>query len=148
MGVTIGGIGTWLAGFAGGGTAAAGASTAAIEAGGYAAVGGGIAAGAAPVAAAAGGVTLGGIISTAGEVAAIAQGASSLYSLAQGPGRVSIPPTPGQVQVDQSVQNVEQQTLKREQAAGGLQGSTGTPGGQAGAVLNPGTVSNRSILGG
>lgn len=88
------------------------------------------------------------IATTISEASAVASGTSSLATLAAGPGRINVPPTPGVAQQDQDVQNVEQQTLRREQVAGGLQGTTGTPGGQAGAVLNPGTLSNRSVLGG
>jgi hypothetical protein len=85
---------------------------------------------------------------TAPEAAAAASGASSIFTLAQSRKGLSIPPPPQTVQNDAQIQQVEQQTLAREQAAGGLQGSTGTPGGQAGAILASNTTSNRSILGG
>jgi hypothetical protein len=64
-----------------------------------------------------------------------------------GPGRINIPPSPTP-QVDQSVANAQQQELAREQAAGGLQSTTGTSGGQQGAILNPSTTSSHSLLGG
>jgi hypothetical protein len=85
---------------------------------------------------------------TAGEAAAVATGASALYSMTQSRSGVNIPPAPGQIQNDQQIQAAEQQTLAREQAAGGLQSTTGTAGGQAGAMISPATTSNRSILGG
>jgi hypothetical protein len=85
---------------------------------------------------------------TAGEASAAATGASAIYTLAQGRQGISIPPAPGQIQNDAQAQAVQQQTLEREQAAGGLQSTVGTSGGQAGAILSPATTSNRSILGG
>jgi hypothetical protein len=85
---------------------------------------------------------------TAGEAAAVATGASAVYSMSQSRSGVNIPPAPGQIQNDQQNQAAEQQTLAREQAAGGLQSTTGTAGGQAGAMISPATTSNRSILGG
>jgi hypothetical protein len=85
---------------------------------------------------------------TLGEAAAIAQGASSLYTLAQGQRGVSIPPTPGMGQQDQAIANAEQQERARREAAGGLQSTLGTPGGAQGALLNPATLSNRQLLGG
>jgi hypothetical protein len=85
---------------------------------------------------------------TASEVAAGAAGVSALHTMLQGRPCISIPPTPGLATQDQTVLNAQQQELAREQAAGGLQSTTGTPGGQAGAMLNPSTTSNRSILGG
>lgn len=152
-------IGSYLAGTggtaaaAGAGAAEAGATTAAVEAGGYAAVGGGIAAGAAPAAAAGvaggGAVAGGGIATTVSEAAAVASGASALYTLSQGPGRINVPPVPvtQPAQVDQAVANAEQAQIARRAAAGGLQSTVGTGTGQAGAILNPATLSNRSMLG-
>jgi hypothetical protein len=204
MGITIGGIGSWIGGFfttdaaaagagagtaaaAGGaatGTAATAAGTGAVAAGtaeaaipevvvtagpaATAAAGGGggglVAAGAGAAGGVAAGSSLGGgpyqvpdsgpappghpILKTLGEAAAIAQGASSLYSLATMQRGVSIPPTPGAVQQDQSIANAEQAELARREAAGGLQSTIGTPGGAQGAFLSPSTTSNRSILGG
>jgi hypothetical protein len=56
---------------------------------------------------------------------------------------------PNQVNTDQQQQlETQQQQLQRQQTAGGLQGTLGTAGGQAGAILSPTTTSNRSILGG
>lgn len=139
-------LGSWVAGStaaAGTAGAAAGASTAAIEAGGYAAVGGGIAAGGA-----AGGAAAAGIGTTIAEASAIATGASALYTLSQGAGRINVPPVPvNQPQVDQSVANAQQQQLQRMQAAGGLQSTVGPGMSQGGAVLNPTTLSQRSLLG-
>lgn len=135
---------------AAGGLASAAAGTAALDAVGVGAAtadAGALASASAGIAAGSGAVGLGSIATTVSEAAALAQGASSLYSLANGPRGVSVPPSP-QVAPDQSVANAEQQELARREAAGGLQSTTGTSGGQAGAVLNPGTVSNRSLLGG
>jgi hypothetical protein len=85
---------------------------------------------------------------TAPELSAAATGASALYTLAQSRKGISIPPPPGTVQNDAQIQQVQQQTLQREQAAGGLNSTTGTSGGEQGAILSAGTTSNRSILGG
>lgn len=121
--------------------ATATAATATTAAAGTAAAGTAAAAVAAPAATAS-------ISTTIAEAAAVASGASALYSLAKGPGRLNVPPTPGVAQTDQTVANAEQESLRRREAAGGLQSSVGTPGGQAGSVLNPATLSNRSVLGG
>jgi hypothetical protein len=135
--------------------AALGGAAAGITAGDVVA-GAGIAA-AGGAAAAAGGGGGGGapppshsIATTLGEASAIAQGASSLYQLAAGPGRINIPPSPltPQANIDQSAANAEQQQLQREEAAAGLQSTVGTAGGQAGAILNPSTLSSHSLLGG
>jgi len=90
------------------------------------------------------------IMKTVAEATTAAAGASSLYQLATGAGRVQIPPMPmtAPAQVDQSVQAAEQQALQRRAAAGGLQSTIGTGAGQAGAVLNPATLSRGNILGG
>lgn len=77
-----------------------------------------------------------------------ATGVSALYTLAQSRKGLSVPPPPGTVQTDQQIQLTQQQTLQREQAAGGLQSTTATAGGEQGATLNPATTSNKSILGG
>jgi hypothetical protein len=167
MAASGGALLTWVGSFFTAGTAAAGAGTAAAGAADAAAVGtaagadaltttaaanvaatsaAGVAAAAAPtavsVAPAVSGTQL-----VAGATTA-ATGLSAINTLAQGRGGINIPPTPGQVQSDQTVLNAQQEELQREQAAGGLQGTTGTPGGQAGAILAPSTTSNRSILGG
>lgn len=134
---------------AAGSAATAGATTAAVEAGGYAAVGGGIAAGAAPTAAAAGAAGTGITAATVSEAAAAATGVSSLYTLSQGPGRINIPPAPyqGTGKIDQQVTSAEAAERARLAAAGGLQSTIGTGGGQAGATLNPATMSSHSLLG-
>ena len=81
--------------------------------------------------------------------ATAATAASALATLAAGRSGINIPPPPSPgIRNDQQIQDAQQQALKREQVAGGLQGSTGTPGGQAGAVLSPATTSSKSILGG
>jgi hypothetical protein len=143
--VSVGGI---SAGAVGAGSADALAASAATDvAAGGAATLGSVAAPATVSVAGAGGIAGTGI--TAGEVAAAATGASAIYSMSQqGRSGANVPPMPGQVQNDQQIQATEQQTLAREQAAGGLQSTTGTAGGQQGAVLSPATTSNRSILGG
>jgi hypothetical protein len=61
---------------------------------------------------------------------------------------VNVPPVPNQIGNDQQVEATEQQELARRQAAGGLQSTVGTGGGQAGAMLNPSTLSQKSLLGG
>jgi hypothetical protein len=85
---------------------------------------------------------------TASEALAAATGASALYTMAQGPKGINVPPAPSFAAQDSQVQQVEQQTLSRQQIAGGLQSTVGTPGGQAGAILSPSTTSSRAILGG
>lgn len=85
---------------------------------------------------------------TAGELSAAATGASALYTLAKGSPSMNIPPAPGQVTNDVQIQNAGQLALAREQAAGGLQSTVGTSGGNQGAILSPSTTSSRSILGG
>lgn len=124
--------------------AAAGGAKAAGEAGAGAAAAGTGAAAAGTAAAA------GGIGTTLAEGAAIASAASAIYGLASGPGRVNIPPSPlvPQARIDQQVENAEQQALGRRQAAAGLTSTLGTAGGEAGAMLNPSTLSSKSLLGG
>lgn len=87
-------------------------------------------------------------MTTISESAAVAEGASALYTLVNGPGSVSVPPMPYTANVDQGALNAEQQERQRLAAAGGLQSTVGTGGGQAGAILNPGTMSSRTLLGG
>lgn len=143
MATAIGYVGSFIYGlFAGAGSAAAGAgySTAAAtaaSAGGSAAagVGAGTAIGTAATSV------------TVSEAAAVASGASALTTLAQGNPKVNIPPVPLSTTNDPTVQETEQQELARRAAAGGLQSTIGTAGGQQGAILNPATVSQRSLLG-
>jgi hypothetical protein len=91
------------------------------------------------------------IAKTVSEASAIASGASSIYTLAAGAGNVNVPPAPNtQAQTDQSVASAEQLALRRERVAGGMQCTIGTGGGtgsQAGAVLDPATLSSKSLLG-
>jgi hypothetical protein len=84
---------------------------------------------------------------TISEATAVASAASSLKTLADGPGRVNVPPPAGSSQVDQTAVAADQAQKQRQMAAGGLQGTTGTPGGQQGAVLNPATMSRSTLLG-
>lgn len=146
-------FGTWL-----GGTGAAAAGSGAAEGGAAAAAGGAAAGGAAAgagagaaaggtAAAGAGAAAAGGGVTLTG-VAAATTAASALYQLSQGGRGINVPPSPQAAGTDESVQNAEQMQLKRAQAAGGLQSTTGTPGGQAGAMLNPTTLSQKSLLGG
>lgn len=88
------------------------------------------------------------IMRTVSEAAAVASGASALATLAAGPGNISVPPAPYQASVDTGALNAEQEERQRLAAAGGLQSTIGTGGGQAGAILNPSTMSQRSLLGG
>lgn len=89
------------------------------------------------------------IATTVSEASAIATGASALYTLSQGAGRANVPPVPitPAPQVDQSVANAAAQELQRRQAVAGLQSTVGTGPGQAGAILNPATLSQASLLG-
>ena len=80
--------------------------------------------------------------------ATAATGVSALATLARGAPSINIPPSPQFAQTDATVAQAQQQALQRAQAAGGLQSTTGTPGGQAGAALNPTTLSTHSLLGG
>lgn len=147
--------GTAAAGTAAAGTAAAGAAagTVATSAAGEIALAdatAGIAAGASAPTLGAIGAGIGDMtpMALASGATSAASGLSALNTLAQGRGGINLPPQPGAVQNDQSVQNAEQASLKRAQIAGGLQSTTGTAGGQAGAVLNPSTLSTKSLLGG
>jgi hypothetical protein len=79
--------------------------------------------------------------------AAAVSAGSAIYQLANMP-KANLPPSPTTGLNDQQIQASEQAALKRREAAAGLQGTTGTPGGEAGAVLNPATLSNKSVLGG
>lgn len=145
--------GTTAAGTAAAGTAAAGAAAAgetAVGATVAAAGGAGAIAGAAPLLP---GIAAGVGDLTAAQLAAYsataATGVSALTTLARGAPSINIPPAPQmQLGADQAAQQAEQQSLQRAQAAGGLQSTTGTAGGQAGAILNPSTLSNRTLLGG
>jgi hypothetical protein len=146
-GATAAGTAATAAGTDAAGTAAATAATSAAAASTAA-----VAPTVASTAAATAGTTAAassGIATTISEAAAVASGASSLATLAAGPGRINVPPVPvNQMQTDITVQNAEQQQLARREAAGGLQSTVGTSGGQAGAILNPSTLSQRSVLGG
>jgi hypothetical protein len=110
----------------------------------------GVAAGAAAPAAAsiagAGGIAGTGISAT--EALSAATSASALYRLSQGSKGINVPPSPQPgLTTDRGIQDAEQAQLRRAQTAGGLQGSTGTEGGQAGAILNPATLSTKTLLG-
>ena len=61
---------------------------------------------------------------------------------------VQIPAAPNQLSDSSQIMASENAERARKAAATGLQGTTGTAGGEAGAILSPGTISNRSILGG
>lgn len=74
--------------------------------------------------------------------AGTAVGAVAAFSRPKAP---TIPPTPF-LQQDQDAQQVEQQTLAREQQAHGLASTIGTPTG-AGSVLNPATSQQKTLLG-
>lgn len=130
------------AGAAAAGETAVGTSIAA--AGGAAAV-----AGAAPIlpgiAAGIGDVTAGALLTGASTAAT---GVSALATLARGAPSINVPPSPQFQGTDASVAQAGQQALQRAQAAGGLESTTGTPGGQAGSVLNPTTLSTKTLLGG
>jgi len=86
---------------------------------------------------------------TVEQAATVAAGASAIYQLANQP-RIQIPPSPttGAGQIDQSVAAAEADAERRRATAGGLQSTIGTGAGQAGAVLNPGTLSQHALLGG
>jgi hypothetical protein len=139
------GTGAAAGGAVAGGAAAGTAGSAAVAAGTTVATesgGAGLVAGTGTAAASGSGVTLGG-------AAAAVTAASALYQLSQGGKGINVPPSPNTgASSDQSEVDAQQEQLKRQQAAGGLQSTTGTAGGQAGAVLNPSTLSNKSLLGG
>lgn len=77
--------------------------------------------------------------------AAVAVGSA----LTPGARRPGMPPSPviPQAQVDQSAQEAENTSRRRQQLAGGLLSTVGTSGGEAGAILNPSTVSGAALLG-
>ena len=60
-----------------------------------------------------------------------------------------MPPSPVQTaqQQDQSQQNVEENLMRRQSIAGGLNSTVGTSGGQAGTMLNPSTLGQKTLLG-
>jgi hypothetical protein len=60
-----------------------------------------------------------------------------------------MPPSPviPQAQVDQSAQDANQAAQRRQSIAGGISSTVGTTGGQAGAVLNPGNMGSKTLLG-
>jgi hypothetical protein len=138
---------TVTAGSAAGTAAGAGAGTAAAVGGAGAAAGAAAAASNTPKPTSAPPAQSKSIATTVAEASAVAEGASALTTLANGPGRINVPPSPSGVGSDQAVVDAEQKELQRRQAAGGLASTAGTPGGQAGAVLNPSTISNKSLLG-
>jgi hypothetical protein len=85
----------------------------------------------------------------AGYAATAATGVSALATLARGAPGINLPPAPHtNLGTDQSVAQAEQQALQRAQVRGGLSSTTGTEGGQAGSVLNPATLSSKTLLGG
>jgi len=59
------------------------------------------------------------------------------------------PPSPvlSQSGVDQGQQAAEQNALRRQSIAGGIDSSVGTAGGQAGQMLNPANMGAKSMLG-
>lgn len=125
---------TAAAGTAAAGTAAAGAAAAGTAAAGTAA-------------AAAGSAGILGTGVTASEIAAVSAATSSIYTLSQGAGKVNIAPPPSGLGNDQAVVNAQQDALRRQETAGGLDSTVGT-GSQAGAVLNPASLSSHTLLGG
>jgi hypothetical protein len=72
-----------------------------------------------------------------------------IYQAVAGPKKPNLPPSPfNPGQEDQQVHDAEQAQLKRQQEASGLASTVGTPGGQAGSVLNPTTLTQHTLLGG
>lgn len=89
-------------------------------------------------------ITAGGALTAAGTAAEVAQGVAALN-----PKGGPVVPQPLQTpQADQQVLNAEQQNIARKASAGGLFGTTGTPGGEQGAILAPATMGQKSLLGG
>jgi len=82
---------------------------------------------------------------TAAETAALGIGASSLL----GGKKPIMPPSPvlSQQKQDLSQQQVEENAMRRQSIAGGMNSTVGTIGGQAGSMLNPTTMSGKTLLG-
>lgn len=60
-----------------------------------------------------------------------------------------MPPSPvmGQQQQDVSTREAEENAQRRQSIAGGMNSTVGTSGGQAGAMLNPANLGNKTLLG-
>ena len=93
------------------------------------------------------GSTAAGIAGGVGTAAGVASVAGQLGAF--GRRRPIIPPQPqmGAQQVDQSTQAAEEAAMRRESIAGGLSSTVGTPGGQAGELLNPQISGTKQLLG-
>ena len=75
--------------------------------------------------------------------------AGAATAVASAPKAPRIPPSPviPPEQVDQGAAAAEADARKRQQLAGGIASTVGTSGGEAGAVMNPATMSGHSLLG-
>jgi hypothetical protein len=88
--------------------------------------------------------------STGVEVAAGAADVATLYAAGSALSKKpNIPPSPvlPAAQVNEQVQQKENQERQRQAIAGGIQSTVGTPGGQAGQILNPANMANKTLLG-
>ena len=63
--------------------------------------------------------------------------------------RPVMPPSPviSQQQQDLSAQQAEQNAMRRQSVAGGMNSTVGTSGGQAGSMLNPSNMGGKTLLG-
>lgn len=60
-----------------------------------------------------------------------------------------LPPSPmmSPATIDQTAEQAQQEALGRQRIAGGINSTVGTPGGQAGAVMNPASLGQKTLLG-
>lgn len=94
------------------------------------------------------------VFASAGPVATAASAVSAGVGIAGAVGafgnkRPVMPPSPmiSQASVDQSAEEAQQQAKQRQAIAGGINSTVGTAGGQAGAILNPSTMGQKTLLG-
>jgi len=80
---------------------------------------------------------------------AVAVGGYAASGGFDGKKNVPIPPSPviPQPRVDEATADAENKSRLRQQIAGGIVSTEGTAGGGAGSMLNPGTMSGKSLLG-
>ena len=91
-------------------------------------------------------------VSTAADVAgsaALAVGTGVATNALMAGKRPAMPPNPvmGQQQQDEAEEQAQQNALRRQSIAGGINSTVGTSGGQAGQVLDPANMSGKSLLG-
>ena len=92
------------------------------------------------------------LAANAGTVSAVAAGTSAAVGVASAAGAFGrpkvAPPSPvlSQASIDQGQQCAQENALRRQSIAGGLNSTVGT-GGEAGQMLNPANLGSKSLLG-